>query len=663
MKIQAVLVSLIVAGALAACSTAPITPEDLGVQPTLEELSSDNESGLELAGTSNGLGTVLIRKIYDVNQNGKFDPGDQGVPDWGVRIVSVDANGNPDDAADVQVTPQGSERWRGVNLKVPFGRYKIEELTPTATRGTNLNWKVTGRASSIVNVNRSNSWRAIEFAGVCLENNVVVAFPKDFGNWKCRASFDLRPRIASFTATPNQIASGGNSNLNWKVLDYSKLEVTPNVGVVTGFTGSKNVTIQSTTNYTLKATNGFGSSSSSVTLSVGSVPSGSPDAGFGNAGQVFLSNVLPFQNPFIQVNSSIILKSGRILVAGYGFDLNDSTNQSEVHFLLLLNAQGQLETSFGNGGKVLFDEDELDGRTRFLRENNDGKLEVVGTNRNLNLVIRRFLANGAIDTAFGNQGAVRQTQNLVSDLALQPDGKILGIRRDNVRADDGTGVYRYNQDGSLDNGFANNGFLRFNPSNPDLPSNDFGDPIRRIGTLAVQSDGKIIITAGVTVGVSAGPNGPIYDADLLLARYSPSGNLDTSFGKQGSLLVDTGTRGANFLRPDGNLLALEIGALTPTILRVPEGIYLDAAFNQQIGRRNGKLYFLGGSSDIIRIAVFNAQGSRDTSFANNGVLERQSIFGNEGSSFESIAVQPDGKILIAGITLQTRQVVILRYNP
>jgi hypothetical protein len=277
MNTRMILASLVTAATLAACSSPTVLNlEDVGAQPTLEELNVDNESGLELAGSTGGLGNLLVRKIYDTNQNGKRDEEEPGIPDWGVRIVSVDANGNPDDASDIQVTPQGSGRWRGVSLKVPYGKYKIEELEPTATKQAGTSWKVTGQASRIVNVSREKSVRAVEFAGVCLENGASVKFPKitDFAAWKCRASFDLLPRIGSFTATPDQIQSGGSSALKWNVLDYSKLEITPTVGVVTSFTGSKNVSPSSTTAYTLKATNGFGSRTASVSVNVGANASG-----------------------------------------------------------------------------------------------------------------------------------------------------------------------------------------------------------------------------------------------------------------------------------------------------------------------------------------------------------------------------------------------------
>jgi hypothetical protein len=278
MNTRMILASIITAAALAACSSPStlITPEDQGPQPTIDQVDADNDSSIDLAGTSGGLGKLVIRKIYDSNQNGKYDSGEAGIPNWGVRITSLYADGTPSQVSDIQVTPEGPQRWRGVVLNVVYGKYTIEELAPVSTNQAGTTWKVTGPASRTVNVSANSSVRGVEFAGACLENGAVVAFPKlrDFYGWKCRANFDLLPRIGSFTAEPNQIQSGGSSTLKWNVLDYSKLEITPGVGVVTGFTGSKNVSPSSTTAYTLKATNGFGSRTANVSVNVGSSASG-----------------------------------------------------------------------------------------------------------------------------------------------------------------------------------------------------------------------------------------------------------------------------------------------------------------------------------------------------------------------------------------------------
>jgi hypothetical protein len=277
MNTRMILASIITAATLAACSSPNtlITLEDQGPQPTIDQIDADNDSSIDLAGTSGGLGKLVIRKIYDSNQNGKYDSGEAGVPNWGMRITSLYADGTPSQVSDIQVTPGGPQRWRGVVLNVVYGKYTIEELTPVSTNQAGVTWKVTGPASRTVSVTANSSVRGIEFAGACLENGAVVAFPKlrDFYGWKCRANFDLLPRIGSFTAEPNQIQSGGSSALKWNVLDYSSLEITPTVGVVTGFTGSKNVSPSSTTVYTLKATNGFGSRTANVSVNVGTVGS------------------------------------------------------------------------------------------------------------------------------------------------------------------------------------------------------------------------------------------------------------------------------------------------------------------------------------------------------------------------------------------------------
>jgi hypothetical protein len=277
MNTRMILASLVTAALFAACSSPStlIAAEELGAQPTLDELNTDNDTSVDLAGSSGGLGKLVIRKIYDSNQNGKYDSGEAGIPNWGVRITSLYADGTPSQVSDIQVTPEGSQRWRGVVLNVVYGKYTIEELAPVGTNQAGTTWKVTGPTSRTVSVNANSSVRGVEFAGACLENGAVVPFPKlsDFYGWKCRANFDLLPRISSFTAEPNQIQSGGSSALKWNVLDYSSLEITPGIGALTGFTGSKNVSPSSTTAYTLKATNGFGSRSASVTVNVGTVGS------------------------------------------------------------------------------------------------------------------------------------------------------------------------------------------------------------------------------------------------------------------------------------------------------------------------------------------------------------------------------------------------------
>jgi uncharacterized delta-60 repeat protein len=682
MNARMMLTSLITAATLAACSSPTVLNlEDLGAQPTLAEVGADNDSSLELSGTTGGLGSLLIRKIYDMNQNGRHDEEEPGIPDWGVRIVSVDANGNPDDAADIQVTPQGSQRWRGVSLKVPYGKYKIEELEPIGTKQAGTTWKVTGPTSRIVNVSREKSVRAVEFAGVCLENGAVVKFPKitDFANWKCRANFDLLPRIGGFTAEPNQIQSGGSSALKWNVLDYSSLEITPGVGAVTGFTGSRSVTPTSTTAYTLKARNGFGSRTANLTVNVGSVvnPSGSPDLGFGSGGEVQTEGLVPgFVNPTLYVTSIVAQPDGRTIVGGS--EKNSDSSRQVANFLVRYNANGSLDASFGTAGRVIFgpidaeaDDFEVGLYFKKIILLPNGKILAFGTARDADvfdpnrskvhqLVVFRFNPTGTLDGSFGSGGRLSYDFNsrelLPSEILLQPDGKIL------TSSQFGTFV-RYNPDGSFDTSFGNNGRVDKDP-NADQGT------LNSIGAMRLQSDGKILIASGLIVGTKPiTPDAVSFIFDVILRRYNPNGQIDTSFGNQGRLVVDLGSeKDSSFnllLRKDGTLGNLGQNNFTPTALRLPEDVVF--GFGRSQAQSDGKIVSVVSNFEPrgVRVVRYNPDGRVDTSFATQGEAQlavRAIVVANNFFDAQGV-LQSDGKILTVVWNGLSNNLFLYRLNP
>jgi hypothetical protein len=74
------------------------------------------------------------------------------------------------------------------------------------------------------------------------------------------------PAVASFTASPATVSAGTNVTLSWNVTGASYFDVTPQVGAIRG--NSVVVTPSQTTTYTLNATNEFGRSTSTVTVTV-----------------------------------------------------------------------------------------------------------------------------------------------------------------------------------------------------------------------------------------------------------------------------------------------------------------------------------------------------------------------------------------------------------
>ena len=74
------------------------------------------------------------------------------------------------------------------------------------------------------------------------------------------------PQITSFTASANSITSGTSVTLSWQVTGASYVIVAPQVGAVRG--SSVSVTPTATTTYTLYATNSFGRTTATVSVTV-----------------------------------------------------------------------------------------------------------------------------------------------------------------------------------------------------------------------------------------------------------------------------------------------------------------------------------------------------------------------------------------------------------
>jgi uncharacterized delta-60 repeat protein len=140
-------------------------------------------------------------------------------------------------------------------------------------------------------------------------------------------------------------------------------------------------------------------------------------------------------------------------------------------------------------------------------------------------------------------------------------------------------------------------------------------------SVAVQPDGKIV--AG---GVSA-PGGFNINGRFTLIRYLPNGSFDTSFGTNGRVITTFPEYQANTMvvndiaiLPNGKIVAVGSGA-QPS----PFGI---------------------GSRTSLFVVVYNSDGSINTTFENDGKFV--SPAGGLRTSGEAIAVQPDGKFLVAG---------------
>jgi uncharacterized delta-60 repeat protein len=222
---------------------------------------------------------------------------------------------------------------------------------------------------------------------------------------------------------------------------------------------------------------------------------------------------------------------------------------------------------------------------------------------------------GDRDLTFGGDGVVTGDGSYDNaSLALQPDGRI-------VMTDSCSGLYelicvvRLLPDGSRDPSFGGGGLVRTDVGYYEHSS--------ALG-LALQGDGKIV-AVGRTRERDGGP------ARTLVVRYLPDGRLDPAYGERGIAIHDLDA-GDEFHEEWLEAIAVQ-----------PDGSTLVA----------GYVYRRGGARTPI-VARLRLDGTLDRSFGVDGRV----LVPLDGGAFSAIALEPDGRILVAGFGHDS--VVVLR---
>jgi uncharacterized delta-60 repeat protein len=334
-------------------------------------------------------------------------------------------------------------------------------------------------------------------------------------------------------------------------------------------------------------------------------------------------------------NAVVLQPDGQIVLAGSAVNAGDNTDFAVAR----VGPTGVPDESFGPSGKrtVAFDLGGNKNDVAFgLAVQADGKIVVVGSAQidttAFVYAVVRLNADGTPDATFGPGGkrTVAISGGVGVDqahgVAVQPDGKIVVVGLCQPTAGNfDMGAVRLNPDGTRDTGFGPSG-IRV------IPFDLGGSKFDAASAVSLQPDGRIVLTGFAQLSDT--------NRDFAAARLKPDGTLDPTFGVGGKTTVAFDLGGANsasdtatcaVLQPDGKLIMA--------------GSVQASAANNDFG-----------------VARLNTDGSLDTSFGNAG----KSTFGfsnNEGAT--GVALQADGKIVVAGSTdfPGNQDFVVARLNP
>jgi uncharacterized delta-60 repeat protein len=311
---------------------------------------------------------------------------------------------------------------------------------------------------------------------------------------------------------------------------------------------------------------------------------------------------------------ALALQSDRKIIA-VGYSEYRATGMSDFA-LQRFYSNGDLDSNFGIDGTVTTDFGSSYDAAYAVALQNDGKIVVVGQSadsgyNDINVIVARYLSDGTLDTTFNGNGWVNTDIDSGSidggvDVKVQDNGKIIVAATatkygDSVFGYTNFALLRYNSDGTLDSSFNSTGKVV-----TDINSSDDSSV-----SLLIQRSGKYVL-----VGKYNDRDG---HNDFAMIRYETNGTLDSSFGTNAKVITDLGS----------NLDEVKDAA----VLKNDKIVVV------------GSSYTSSGDHAIVR---YNKDGSVDKTFGDNSKVVLDLNSSNIYDSAVAIAIESDGKILLAG---------------
>ncbi len=400
---------------------------------------------------------------------------------------------------------------------------------------------------------------------------------------------------------------------------------------------------------------------------------GTPDPSFGQDGIVRID--IRLGGKFY---TSALQPDGKIISCGsmYFSDLHGAFTKT---MLFRCNPDGSYDKTFGDSGFIYTRVGDREAVIRSMAIQNDGKIVAVGyageyhyydsIRHYIKLILIRYNKDGSLDLSFGNKGIayikIRKSNLYATELVLQHDGKILvaGTLQSQEVAGFNSAMFiaRFKKNGQPDSSFYNSGqrilYLAYSSE---------------VGGMAVCPDGKIILV-GTSFAKQTG------HAEYAIVKLLVSGELDAEFGKNGKVIthsLDTYPHFVNCMavQADGKIIigAAAYNHLTGndfTIIRFTSTGIIDSSFGKNglsiidfgydeymsslVIQPDGKIIAAGYSDDFLYqnefyiLARISQAGLLDSSFNHNGKLT--TLFDmKKKASVQKVLLQPDGKIIAAG---------------
>ncbi|WP_345327120.1 Calx-beta domain-containing protein [Novipirellula rosea] len=275
---------------------------------------------------------------------------------------------------------------------------------------------------------------------------------------------------------------------------------------------------------------------------------------------------------------------------------------------------------------------------------------------------------GELDASFGTAGIV--TTDLHNNLtrydaanavAVDASGRMIAVGTTGI-------IARFTSSGGFDTAFNESDVSKF--------------PGEAVG-VAVQSDGKIVV-AGTTSEGSTNL--------FAVARYNPDGSYDTTFDGDGIQYTSFGplrvTANSLALQSNGNIVIAGVASNSSlanydfvAARYLPNGS-LDVSFDgdgratadigtydfgQSVAIQNdGKVVIAGATQTAgnydFAVVRFNQNGSLDSTFSGDGKLTTD--FGSASDEASGVAIQADGKLVVVGKTTigAYSDIAVARYN-